>query len=120
MERETLPATQSALPPGAAERPRLSVVIPTRDEEAEIGDLLDHLLPAAPWEVIVVDAGSTDRTCAMARARGVRVITSAPGRGKKDAAALHRLWMSPESSPCQASARGRLSCASRRSGGRSG
>jgi rSAM/selenodomain-associated transferase 2 len=60
--------------------PRVSVVIPTLDEE--------HLLPAAldsvrrdATEVLVVDGGSTDRTREVAVAAGARVLESSPGRG---------------------------------------
>ena len=45
----------------------------TRNEEANIGPCLDGL--AFCDERIVVDAGSTDRTVALARERGVRVET---------------------------------------------
>jgi glycosyltransferase involved in cell wall biosynthesis len=50
------------------------VVIPALNEETSIGELLDSLaiqtLP--PWEVIVVDAGSRDRTRAFAESRSAR------------------------------------------------
>jgi len=45
----------------------------TRNEEANIGPCLDGL--AFCDERIVVDAGSTDRTVALARERGARVET---------------------------------------------
>jgi dolichol-phosphate mannosyltransferase len=53
----------------------ISVVVPARDEAARIGPCLDGLL-ADPdvSEVLVVDDGSTDRTAAVARARGARVV----------------------------------------------
>ncbi|MFL6209877.1 MAG: TIGR04283 family arsenosugar biosynthesis glycosyltransferase [Pyrinomonadaceae bacterium] len=60
----------------------VSIIIPTLDEAGSIGALLGALtrLPGAP-EVTVVDGGSRDDTCAIARACGARVITSARGRG---------------------------------------
>ncbi len=59
--------------------PLLSIVIPARDEEHELGATLDSVRAAAdaleqPWECIVVDDGSTDRTGEIARAQGARVI----------------------------------------------
>ncbi len=59
--------------------PLLSIVIPARDEEYELGATLDSVRAAAdglgqPWECIVVDDGSTDRTGEIARAQGARVI----------------------------------------------
>ncbi|QQL46050.1 glycosyltransferase [Sulfuriroseicoccus oceanibius] len=56
---------------------KVSVVIPARDEEINIGALLDSLnaqtRPA--HEVIVVDDGSSDRTAEIAREKGARVIS---------------------------------------------
>jgi glycosyltransferase involved in cell wall biosynthesis len=52
---------------------RLSAIIITRNEEANIGACLDAL--AFCDERIVVDANSTDRTAAIAVDKGARVIT---------------------------------------------
>ena len=54
---------------------RASVVIRARDEAASIGRTLGLLAEqtAAP-EIVVVDSGSTDRTAAIAREHGARVI----------------------------------------------
>lgn len=62
---------------------RVSVIIPARNEEAYIGETLDHVLPADPWEVIVVDGHSTDRTAEIAEAFGVTVVSSLPGRARQ-------------------------------------
>lgn len=62
---------------------RISVIIPTLDEEARIARLLEGLgaVPALS-EVIVVDGGSGDRTVEAARViPGVRVISASRGRG---------------------------------------
>lgn len=58
--------------------PSMSVIIPARNEEANIGALLASLAKQSvrPLEVIVVDDGSTDGTAAVAAAQGVRVVSS--------------------------------------------
>lgn len=52
-------------------RPRLSVVLITRDEEPRIGETLDSV--AFADERIVLDHASRDRTCEIAAARGAQV-----------------------------------------------
>ena len=52
--------------------PRLSAIIITRNEAANIGDCLDSL--AFCDERIVVDSGSTDETPAIAGQKGARVV----------------------------------------------
>ncbi len=64
-------------------RQRLSVIIPTFNEEGAIGKTLDCLRDGNAWEVIVVDGRSTDRTCEIARAHGATVVASPPGRGQQ-------------------------------------
>jgi len=51
---------------------RLSAIVITKDEEANIGPCLDGL--AFCDERIVVDAGSRDRTTALAEQKGARVV----------------------------------------------
>jgi glycosyltransferase involved in cell wall biosynthesis len=65
------------------DRPRVSVLVPARDEAATIGGVLDLLL-ALPLdlEVIVVDDGSTDGTAALLAERGDVVVITQPQRGK--------------------------------------
>src|SRR4051812_36973195 len=58
----------------------LTVIIPARNAEALIGACLDSIVRSAPAEVIVVDGESTDRTVALARAHGARVLSDG-GRG---------------------------------------
>jgi glycosyltransferase involved in cell wall biosynthesis len=53
----------------------LSVVVLTRDEEANIARCLDSVAWAD--QVIVVDSGSTDRTVPIARSRGADVVEQA-------------------------------------------
>jgi glycosyltransferase involved in cell wall biosynthesis len=63
------------VPPTAAERIDISVVVPAFNEEAAIGACLDSLLAQTvdALEIIVVDDGSTDRTVETSLSRGVRV-----------------------------------------------
>lgn len=70
-------------PDPAEERlPRLSIIIPTLNEAAHIGALLRMLRDGGRHhlEVIVVDGGSTDATCEIARALADRIIMSPAGR----------------------------------------
>ena len=65
------------------ERRRYSVVIPAFNEEADIGVCLESLFAQdypGPFEIIVVDNHSTDRTAARAEAAGATVIFE-PERG---------------------------------------
>ncbi|MBD3241889.1 MAG: glycosyltransferase [Chitinivibrionales bacterium] len=57
-----------------------TVIIPARNEAANLPRLLDSLKPqlAAPDEIIVVNDHSTDATAAVAAARKVKVIKSKP------------------------------------------
>jgi glycosyltransferase involved in cell wall biosynthesis len=61
-------------------RPRVAVVIPALDEEAAIGPVVRAVPAGLVDQVLVVDNGSTDRTAAVARAAGARVV-SEPRRG---------------------------------------
>jgi glycosyltransferase involved in cell wall biosynthesis len=62
---------------------RVAVVIPCRNEEATVGDVVRRfreMLPEA--EILVVDNASTDATAAVATQAGARVISeSRPGKG---------------------------------------
>lgn len=68
--------------------PRVSVVVPTLNEERNLPELAARL-PRDLYELIVVDGRSTDATVAVARILwpGVRVLEQ-PGRGKGDALAF--------------------------------
>jgi rSAM/selenodomain-associated transferase 2 len=61
---------------------KITVIIPTLDEEADLGVCLAALAgQEGPLEVIVVDGGSSDGTVAIAaRNRGVRVVQAPRGR----------------------------------------
>src|SRR6202158_4634647 len=64
-----------------AQPPPVSVLIPARNEEACLGDCLQSLVSQAgvPFEIIVVDDHSTDRTREIAQSfPGVRVVDAGP------------------------------------------
>jgi rSAM/selenodomain-associated transferase 2 len=72
--------------PGGARTPgadwRVRVVIPTLDEGAELGRVLDSVITQeGPLEIVVVDAGSSDSTMEIARNRGASVVETTPCRG---------------------------------------
>ena len=78
----------------------ISVIIPTRNSEAVLSATLTALVPAAVEgivrEVIVADAGSTDRTLMVADQAGVDVVQSEAGRGRQlraGAAAARSRWL---------------------------
>lgn len=63
--------------------PRASVLIPVKNGGALLGEVLDAVLgQRAPWpfEVIVIDSGSTDGSVELVRGRGVRCETVAPNQ----------------------------------------
>ncbi|OPY04368.1 MAG: Undecaprenyl-phosphate 4-deoxy-4-formamido-L-arabinose transferase [Syntrophaceae bacterium PtaB.Bin038] len=58
----------------------ISIILPAFQEEQGIAPLLDRIGAVMeplgrPWEVLVIDDGSTDETAARARERGARVIS---------------------------------------------
>ena len=63
--------------------PRISVIIPARNEERTIPPVLRRVLTEPVWEVIVVDGGSTDGTRQVATELGATVLVSEPGRGRQ-------------------------------------
>ena len=74
-------------PPCMAE-PTLSVVLITRNEAANVKGCLASVAFADEW--IVVDSGSTDQTCELARAAGAQVVSTTdwPGFGPQKNRAL--------------------------------
>jgi glycosyltransferase involved in cell wall biosynthesis len=73
-----MPATDTAIA-----QPRVSVIVPARNEEVSLGACLQSLVSQSdiPFEIIVVDDHSTDRTREIADSfadRGVRVIMARP------------------------------------------
>ncbi len=62
--------------------PRISIVVPTLNEEAHICATLEALQQlSGDKEIVVVDGGSADRTIELARAQGVKVLEAPKGRG---------------------------------------
>ncbi len=62
---------------------KISVVIPALNEAVRIESTLEAVVTQpGPWEVIVVDGGSTDDTMARAAAYAT-VLTSSPGRARQ-------------------------------------
>ncbi len=63
---------------------RISVIIPTLDEAARIGALVEGLRQQDPdCEIVVADGGSRDATAREAAAAGARVVLSDAGRGRQ-------------------------------------
>ncbi len=58
----------------------ISVIIPTWNEESNIGSLLNDLVGAPNVEIIVVDGDSSDRTSEIAASYKVKVIQASRGR----------------------------------------
>lgn len=59
---------------------KISVIIPTINEEETIGNVIDGLSALENLEVIVVDTNSTDNTQNIAREKGAKIIPQ-PSRG---------------------------------------
>lgn len=69
----------------------VSIIIPTLNEEAYLPGLLEAIRQQTrpPLEVVVADAGSSDRTVAIAVEAGCRVVPGGrPARGRNAAAAV--------------------------------
>ncbi|MDD5182438.1 MAG: glycosyltransferase [Candidatus Nanoarchaeia archaeon] len=67
--------------------PKISIIIPSYNEEEQIGDLFESIKKQKfqDYEVIVSDSGSTDNTAKIAKSYGAKVITGpkrGPGAGR--------------------------------------
>jgi len=56
----------------------VSVVVPVKDGERYLAELLEAVVPQAPDEILVIDSGSHDGSVAVAQAAGARVLEIAP------------------------------------------
>lgn len=63
--------------------PEISVIIPTLNEEENIGATLRSCLLSGPHEIIVVDGGSQDHTRDIASKFPVSYIETSPGRARQ-------------------------------------
>ena len=72
--------------PQLVSTPTITVVVPTRDEEGLVGEIVDSVRPYAD-EVLVIDGHSSDRTREIAAQHHARVILDR-GKGKGDALRL--------------------------------
>lgn len=59
---------------------KISIIIPTLNEAASIGVLLQEIEEIPGTEIIVVDGGSRDNTAEIAASHGVKLIKTSPGR----------------------------------------
>ncbi len=73
-------ATEDSSPAEASRSAEVAVVIPARNEAANLPVLLRSIAAGdvVPSELVVVDDGSTDGTAAVAAAHGARVVSAPP------------------------------------------
>jgi rSAM/selenodomain-associated transferase 2 len=62
---------------------KVSIIIPTLNEESVLESTLAQIQHLSPHELIISDGGSTDDTCKIANSLGHRVITGATGRAQQ-------------------------------------
>jgi chlorobactene glucosyltransferase len=75
-QRGLLPRLHRVLPPPEPDAPHITVIVPARDEEANIGPCLESLLaqdyPASRLKVLAIDDDSSDATAAIVRCLAAR------------------------------------------------
>jgi chlorobactene glucosyltransferase len=106
-QRGCLARLERALPPSGDEVPHVTVIIPARDEEANIGQCLQALLaqdyPASRMRVIVVDDQSVDATAAIVRRFASRhpqvALVNSPPLPPRWTGKSHACWIGAQSAP---------------------
>jgi O-antigen biosynthesis protein len=87
----------------------VSVVIPVKDGERYLEELLDALAREGPAEILVIDSGSRDRSCEIARVAGVELLQIEPrefGHGRtRNLGARHTsgdliCFLTQDATPC--------------------
>lgn len=101
MKRELTQAQQGTRPSVGSNQPRLSVVIPVYNETGRLRRTLPQLLNYLHslnylYEIVIVDDGSSDGTCEIAREilqaeHGTQILTHAQNRGKGHAVRIGML-----------------------------
>jgi hypothetical protein len=79
----SLPSPLEGEGKGGGDSAKISVIIPTLNEEENIEACLASTEGPSLVERIVVDGGSADRTVEIARSCGAKVISVPPGRGRQ-------------------------------------
>lgn len=69
---------------------KVSVIIPTLNEELVLKSSLEKIQEYAPYEIIIADGGSQDQTLGIARKFNVKIVSSPPGRALQMNAAAKR------------------------------
>lgn len=60
---------------------RVSIIIPTLNEASVLEDTLSHIARCGPFEIIIADGGSSDRTVSIAEIYHTKIVHSQKGRG---------------------------------------
>ena len=76
---DDLPNAEARLREGSS----VSVIIPTLNEESNIGQLIEYLKQFSPHEIIVSDGGSIDNTLEQASFAGAITLNSSRGRARQ-------------------------------------
>jgi chlorobactene glucosyltransferase len=100
-QRGCLPRLERAAPPVPEEAPLIMVIIPARDEEANIGHCLEALLaqdyPPSRLRLLVVDDHSADATAAIVRSLSARhpriALVSSPPLPPRWTGKSHACWI---------------------------
>ena len=87
--RKSLVSSKGVNQNSQSQLPKISIIIPTKNEERYLPGLLESIKKQTvqPYEIIVADAGSTDRTVEIAKKYGAKVIKGGlPGVGRNNGA----------------------------------